>query len=311
VDYAKTHPDGNIYGDLDLRFLNRELTENDVVADGVVNPTTRETRRGIFAKNNPNEYTRKMKQKKIRDVDANTKNSLESNKTIITDDEHAKLDTHWKNVHVALMNNSSWDIFSSLLAIVEIMESGKIRSNWVLAGAVHLELLCDTTMDTDQIDPRTAESIDLTLDEAIMLCGSGDRYATLVKRLLNKARRRNDRIKETQQFSTRQDKLLLEQLWLDASVALKNRDAKAAFIALMKLIIVLDSENLPWMDDTVTNFKNLVELGSNEHNTVVNDILEMCENNYSRRSSLLIKVITKSINDGTINNGKVFRDASS
>jgi hypothetical protein len=108
------------------------------------------------------------------------------------------------------MNNNSWDIFSSLLAIVEIMESGKIRSNWVLAGAVHLEFLCDTTMDTDQIDPRTAESIDLTLDEAIMLCGSGDRYATLVKRLLNKARRRNDRIKETQQFSTRQDKLLLE-----------------------------------------------------------------------------------------------------
>jgi hypothetical protein len=308
VDYAKTHSDGNIYGDLDLRFLNRELTENDVVADGVVNPTTRETRRGIFAKNNPNEYTRKMKQKKM----SVNKNSLLPNKTIVTDDEHAKLDKHWKNVHVALMNNNSWDIFSSLLAIVEIMESGKIRSNWVLAGAVHLELLCDTTMDTDQIDPRTAESIDLTLDEAIMLCGSGDRYAILVKRLLNKARRRNDRVKETQQnISTRQDKLLLEQLWLDASVALKNRDAKAAFIALMKLIIVLDSENLPWMDDTVTNFKNVVGLGSKEYNAVVNDILEMCENNYSRRSSLLKKVITKSINDGTINIGKVFRDSSS
>ena len=312
VDYAKTHPDGNIYGDLDLRFLNRELTDNDVVADGVVNPTTRETRRGIFAKNNPNEYTRKTKQKKMRDVDANTTNSLEPNKTIVTDDEHAKLDKHWNNVHIALINNNSWDIFSSLLAIVEIMESGQIRSNWVLAGAVHLELLCDTTMDTDQTNRRSADSIDMTLEDAIMLCGSGDRHATLVKRLLNKARRRNDRIKETQQiFSTRQDKLLLEQLWLDASVALKNRDAKAAFITLMKLIIVLDSENLPWMDDAVINFKNVIGSESKDNDAVKADILEMCENNHSRRSLLLKKVITKAINDDPINNGKAYREASS
>lgn len=313
IDYANTHSDGNIYGDLDLRFLNRELTEYDVVADGVVNPTTVETRRGIFAKNNFNEYnTRKIKQKKMRDVDANTTNSREPNKTIVTDDEHAKLDKHWNNVHIALIKNNSWDIFSSLLAIVEIMENGKIRSNWVLAGAVHLELLCDTTMDTDQIDQRTAESIDLTLDEAIMLCGSGDRHAILVKRLLNKARRRNDRTKESQQhISTRQDKLLLEQLWLDASVALKNRDAKAAFITLMKLIIVLDSENLPWMDDAVTNFKNVIGSESKDNDAVKADILEMCENNYSRRSSLLKKVITKAINDDSINNDKAYREASS
>lgn len=310
VDYTKTHSDGNIYGDLDLRFLNRELMENDVVADGVVNPTTRETRRGIFAKNNPNEYTRKMKQKKMKEEDANTTNSLIPNKIIVTDAEHAKLDKHWNNVHIALMNNNSWDIFSSLLGIVEIMESGQIRSNWVLAGAVHLELLCDTTMDTDQTNQRTAESIDLTLEDAIMLCGSGDRHATLVKRLLNKARRRNDRIKETQQiFSTQQDKLLLEQLWLDAKVALKHRDAKAAFITLMKLIIVLDSENIPWIDDAVTNFKDVIGSESKDNNAVKADILEMCENNYSRRSSLLKKVIIKSINGDSITN--INREASS
>ena len=54
IDYSKTHRDGNVYGDLDLRFLDRPLVEGDVVADGVVNPTTRESRRGNFARNNPN-----------------------------------------------------------------------------------------------------------------------------------------------------------------------------------------------------------------------------------------------------------------
>lgn len=46
VNYRETNSDGNIYGDLDLRFLGRELTEDDVVKEGVVNPTTKTSRKG-------------------------------------------------------------------------------------------------------------------------------------------------------------------------------------------------------------------------------------------------------------------------
>lgn len=52
-NYRATHSDGCVYGDLDLRFLDRDIQADDVIVDVCVNPTTRQSRRGNFERNNP------------------------------------------------------------------------------------------------------------------------------------------------------------------------------------------------------------------------------------------------------------------
>ncbi|KNC85681.1 hypothetical protein SARC_02130 [Sphaeroforma arctica JP610] len=44
TNYRKTHSDGEVYGDLDPRFLERPIRATDVVTDLAVNPTTRKSR---------------------------------------------------------------------------------------------------------------------------------------------------------------------------------------------------------------------------------------------------------------------------
>ena len=52
-NYRASHGDGLVYGDLDARFLERELTPEDAVVDVAVNPTTKASRHGAFARKNP------------------------------------------------------------------------------------------------------------------------------------------------------------------------------------------------------------------------------------------------------------------
>ena len=52
-NYRQTHSDGLEYGDLDPRFLDRPLRDNDSVTAYAVNPTTKTTRKGNFRRNNP------------------------------------------------------------------------------------------------------------------------------------------------------------------------------------------------------------------------------------------------------------------
>lgn len=52
-NFRSTHSDGCTYGDLDIRFLERALRDDDVVRGVCVNPTTAQSRRGNFARNNP------------------------------------------------------------------------------------------------------------------------------------------------------------------------------------------------------------------------------------------------------------------
>ena len=53
INYRETHSDGCVYGDLDVRFLERPQLSSDVVEDVCVNPTTKYTRKGNFQRNNP------------------------------------------------------------------------------------------------------------------------------------------------------------------------------------------------------------------------------------------------------------------
>lgn len=62
-NYRATHSDGCVYGDLDLRFLDRETSADDVVVDVCVNPTTKQSRRGNFDRNNPGVTRSKSKER--------------------------------------------------------------------------------------------------------------------------------------------------------------------------------------------------------------------------------------------------------
>lgn len=55
INYRVAHSDGLEYGDLDPRFLvNRPIRETDRVTEYAVNPTTKQSRKGNFLRNNPN-----------------------------------------------------------------------------------------------------------------------------------------------------------------------------------------------------------------------------------------------------------------
>ena len=52
-NFRASHSDGLEYGDLDPRFLDRELRDTDVVTEFAVNPTTKQSRKGSFLRRNP------------------------------------------------------------------------------------------------------------------------------------------------------------------------------------------------------------------------------------------------------------------
>ena len=52
-NYRATHSDGLTYGDLDPRFLERPLQPTDNVTALAINPTTTQSRKGNFLRNNP------------------------------------------------------------------------------------------------------------------------------------------------------------------------------------------------------------------------------------------------------------------
>lgn len=52
-NFRASQSDGLEYGDLDPRFLDRELRDTDVVTEYAVNPTTAQSRRGSFFRRNP------------------------------------------------------------------------------------------------------------------------------------------------------------------------------------------------------------------------------------------------------------------
>jgi hypothetical protein len=322
VDYSKAHKDGNVYGDLDLRFLGRDLTDVDVVEDGVVNPTTRESRRGNFAKNNPHAYNSRKKKEDEDMGGKQARKKREERRPVAAGASSSSVATivelsegRWNDVRSALEHGSPWGLFSSLLAIVEVAESANVRILWASECAMRLEFLCDdaatTTTTTMTATAMTGGGrIESTLDEAIVFCGTGDRQATLVKRLLAKARRRDDDDEKGRapSSSTRRgdELLLLENLWRDAEAALEEKSSRDAFVALMRVIVFLDRRKWPsWMVVSVAKLRDIIGLGSTEDdNALVEEILGYCDDNVGRRYSLLRRAIVKALDgDNYIENG--------
>jgi 3'-5' exonuclease len=71
VNYRQSHSDGLEYGDLDPRFLDRDVRHTDTVTVLAINPTTKEIRKGNFLRSNPQqakEYARRQTQQRRRKI---------------------------------------------------------------------------------------------------------------------------------------------------------------------------------------------------------------------------------------------------
>jgi hypothetical protein len=103
INYRATHSDGLEYGDLDPRFLDRPVRPTDVVEEFVVNPTTKETRKGGFARLN--------EQKKSRKDSSTAAASLRSKRkdrkcrhVPLTVEEKEKREECWETIQQVLAN---------------------------------------------------------------------------------------------------------------------------------------------------------------------------------------------------------------
>lgn len=316
VDYKKTHPDGNVYGDLDLRFLGRTLTDDDVVKDGVVNPTTKQSRKGNFAKNNPHvECSRKNRRGAAK---AKKKKKQQPEPITITEEEQIELEKYWDQVRISLQSNDPWNMFSSLLFIVQLMEEKNPRSNWVVENASRLEFLVrlehvlgdivfdnvDQKKESMQQSSSSSRNFETVLAESIIFCGSGGRHETLVKRILTNAKdgqQQHHSMIETRQSKdvplTGQERKQLDQFWNDAEVALKNNQSKEAFLSLLEIVVFWETKQCQWLSDNTTKLHGILGSCSTPGNSILEDILALCEINNNRQSNLLIKMITKSVNN--------------
>ncbi|KAL3774407.1 hypothetical protein ACHAW5_010480 [Stephanodiscus triporus] len=235
IDYSKTHRDGNVYGDLDLLFLDRPLVEGDVVDDGVVNPTTpgieawelREEQPERVQVQEEDEEKRGRGRKERRRMRRKRAGRSSSSVAI----EREVWEGCWNDVRSAMVAENPWGLLSSLLTIVEVAEGARIKYPWAVEGAVRLEFLCNDVATAARYavaapDERITAAavgggiVESTLDDAIVFCGSGDRHARLVKRLQTKARHRDEDVENGERGEgasslTPRDELLLEHLWHD------------------------------------------------------------------------------------------------
>ena len=329
LDYSKSHSDGCIYGDLDLRFINRALTKDDVVKDGVVNPSTKQSRKGNFARNNP-QAVHNASAGKMND-DANEANNIGEKKKkkqtlkkkqqqcispILTKEEEAHLDKSWSQVQSALTNCNSWDAFSSLLSVVQFWDGKEVQSPWITECATQLQLLvnlerilCEISLrivdgeasgiisseQTDE-DKNCRDRIHSALSEATIFCGSGDRHASLVKRILTKSIEKQN---AAETDLTQQEEELILKFWNDVEIAIKNGNSEQAFISLIQIVIIWDEKNCPWMQSAALQLHTMLETISlctsgKIVDAAMKDMLGYCENN-NRHASLLKKLLTKSV----------------
>jgi len=210
-----------------------------------------------------------------------------------------QLEQSWDQIQVALHTSDSLGVFSSLLVIVQFMEEKKIQSSWVVESASRLDLLvrldqtlCEVTLDSSSESSAEASSNDLksVLSEAIVFCGTGDRHATLVKRILAKAG--EDPNQNREMSLTEHEKVQLDLFWNDTEVALKNDHSKDAFISLIKIVILWDEKNCPWLNESTARLHR----DSMLKDATIKELLGYCDNNTNRHASLLKEMLTKSIN---------------
>jgi hypothetical protein len=191
VNYRATHSDGFEYGDLDPRFLDRPLKPTDVVQEFVVNPTTRETRKGKF--NRLNQYTKNKEEEprtaKPTALSANKKREKQRRLVPLTLEEIQKREACWTIIQQVLVADGTAvdaakgmdDVMRQLVVVVQIRD--RQGMNWIQEEAERLE---QTLQEADS-DYFGNESSHIPDEWVLCLKEREDvtrRQVTLVRRLL-------------------------------------------------------------------------------------------------------------------------------
>eukprot|EP00986_Skeletonema_menzelii_P008607 scaffold3679_cov128-Skeletonema_menzelii.AAC.8 len=301
VDYKKSHPDGFVYGDLDLRFLGRELTDDDVVKHFVVNPTTKKSRKGNFAKNNP--HLTDWRQAKI---DQEDKKRLPPKPDFISEEDIVTLEQLWCQVRQSLRDNDSWSIFSTLLSIVQIFDGKKMNSSWAVDCAARLKLealmSCIEQNENQKSEGQVMQHTDMSsiLSEATIYCGNGDRYAVLVKRILTKTTEATESLDADYTFLSKYETIQINQFWSDAGTALNSESYDEMFLSLTKIVILMDMKTGPWMFDLAKKLQTFLESNNASVDNVKRHLETSCDRYNNRQSILLRKLLSKSIDQDDV-----------
>ena len=300
VDYKKSHPDGCVYGDLDLRFLGRPLTEDDVVKNLVVNPTTKKSRKGNFAKNNPHltDWRQPKKEQENRE-------RLPPKPDFISEEDNGTLEQLWCQARLGLREKDSWSIFSTLLSIVQLFDGKKMNSSWAVDCAARLKLeavMCRIELNDNQNEGPAVENTDMSsiLSEAMIYCGNGDRYAVLVKRILTKTIEAPESSDTDYSSLSKYETIQIDQFWSDAETALNGERYDEMFLSLTKIVILMDAKTGPWMIDLAKRLHNFLESSNAPVDNVKRELQTLCDRYDNRQSVLLRKLLSKSIDQDDV-----------
>ncbi|KAL7521771.1 hypothetical protein ACHAWX_006452 [Stephanocyclus meneghinianus] len=287
--------------------------ERRVIKDEiVVNPTTRESRRGNFARNNPRvqrdagmEEARRGQRRKERTRRA----------TQLSAEQSVQFEKLWNAVTVSLKRGDSWDLFSSLLAIVQYWEGTNVCSSWIADCSCRLDFsikfeeakvdvlpsVRDMNLNgTSDSDCFVHARFNAVLSEAAVYCGSGDRHATLVKRILVKTMEGpcapiNERGKGANESLSTMQKDQLALFWNDVEAAIKNRILEEILLTLIKPIILWDGRsNSNWMHDFVKQLHDILHSNSlTLSDNVMKEMLQCFEASSNRHVVLLRRLLNR------------------
>lgn len=140
-NFRVSQSDGLEYGDLDPRFLDRELRDSDVVTEFAVNPTTAQSRRGSFFRRNPqllgtsdDYHTRERNYQKQRKIPPVVSAEEFNNVERAWDDIRAALSIDRIEVFEQLLLNSS--LSEDIITIIRLND--KLRQPWISEVAIRL-----------------------------------------------------------------------------------------------------------------------------------------------------------------------------
>lgn len=136
-NYRATHSDGLEYGDLDPRFVDRTLRPTDVVTPLAVNPTTKQSRRGSFARKNPHrakEIQRRQEKKQQRQ-----RQQAKPARPMPTQKELEQQEDVWKSIESCIAQQDHGSIGQWLLQVVRF-EEGQ-RRLWIPQATARLQTI--------------------------------------------------------------------------------------------------------------------------------------------------------------------------